>query len=295
MTNSSIAEKEIETLRERIEELRSSLTPLERKKIELEEACGKHILDEYSEDIAEALQQSPDCDFVLIYVECGARGEIERIDITFSGRKMSDIAESDALCFQAEGKYFYVDGCNLPKRIKGCSSNFMLPVVIRWGYTDSYVNDYLEEDVHFQPVQYEASILRPYIPPAPVTKVVRTSQPRKQMVCEKNLEEDLLKWIRSRGIDAENQIATSKHRMDVWILGKCFMELKKGKVNGDDVCQSIDYCAEYQLPVIIVGSHINEMASRSIEAFNKAVDSDMLTFVQWSAVKTYLKGLFSNW
>jgi hypothetical protein len=83
--------------------------------------------------------------------------------------------------------------------------------------------------------------------------------------------------------------------MDLWIPGRCFLELKKGKVTGDDICQAIDYCAEYQKPVILVGNHINEMASRGIEAFNKAVDAEMLTFVQWSAIRTYLKGLFSEW
>jgi hypothetical protein len=41
--------------------------------------------------------------------------------------------------------------------------------------------------------------------------------------------------------------------------------------------------------------HIGSMASRGIEAFNKAVEADMLVFVQWSTVKTYLKGLFSEW
>jgi hypothetical protein len=109
---------------------------------------------------------------------------------------------------------------------------------------------------------------------------------------EKDLEKELLDWLFSYGIQADSQVKTSKHRTDIWIPSKCFLELKRDKVTGDDVCQAIDYCVEYKMPIIIVGNNITEMACRGITAFNKAVDADLICFVQWSAIKVYLKGMF---
>lgn len=166
-----------------------------------------------------------------------------------------------------------------------------VPVLMHWDYSTSILDEVHPDDIENLPVSVVFSIAKPFDwAPEPTKKPV-PRKPAKPL--EKDLEADLLKWLHDRGIPADNQIATSKHRMDLWVPGKCFLELKKGKVGGDDVCQAIDYCAEYKLPVVLVGNHIGEMASRGIEAFNKAVGSDMVSFIQWSAVKTYLKGLLS--
>jgi hypothetical protein len=163
------------------------------------------------------------------------------------------------------------------------------PILVKWMYSEMFIND-REEFILREPLQHVGVIARPFQwatePAKPIPVKPNTVKP-----LEKDLESDLLKWLHMRGVQADNQIKTSKHRMDLWIPGKCFLELKAGKVSGDDVCQAIDYCAEYKLPVVLVGNHIGEMASRGIEAFNKAVDGDLISFVQWSAVKTYLKGL----
>jgi hypothetical protein len=163
-----------------------------------------------------------------------------------------------------------------------------IPVIVRWGYQDSKNSQLFNGREYL--TGFTGSIPRPFNW-APEEQ--KPSKPKASKPLEKDLESDLLKWLHDRGIQADNQISTSKHRMDLWIPGKCFLELKTGKVSGDDVCQAIDYCAEYKLPVVLVGNHIGEMASRGIEAFNKAVESDMVAFVQWSAVKTYLKGLLA--
>ena len=108
---------------------------------------------------------------------------------------------------------------------------------------------------------------------------------------EQELENDLLEWLFSHGVKADNQVTSFKHRTDIWIPSKCFLELKRDKVTGDDVCQAIDYCVAHKMPIVVVGNNITNMASRGITAFNKAVDADLICFVQWSAVKVYLKGL----
>ena len=68
------------------------------------------------------------------------------------------------------------------------------------------------------------------------------------------------------------------------------LELKAGKVTGDDVCQAIDYYATYQRPIILIGKGLSTAASRGIEGINKEITLDALVFVTWSTVKTYLKG-----
>lgn len=108
---------------------------------------------------------------------------------------------------------------------------------------------------------------------------------------EQDLESELLEWLFSYGIQADNQVTSSNHRTDIWIPSKCFLELKRDKVTGDDICQAIDYCAAHKMPIVVVGNNISNMASRGITAFNKAIGADLLCFVQWSAIKVYLKGL----
>lgn len=116
-------------------------------------------------------------------------------------------------------------------------------------------------------------------------------RPKPNKPKEKDLEKELLEWLFSYGIEADNQVTTSKHRTDIWIPSKCFLELKRDKVTGDDICQAIDYCVDHKMPIVVVGNSITNMASRGITAFNKAVNADLICFVQWSAIKVYLKGL----
>lgn len=118
-------------------------------------------------------------------------------------------------------------------------------------------------------------------------------RPKPSKPKEKDLEKELLDWLFSYGIQADNQVKTSKHRTDIWIPSKCFLELKRDKITGDDVCQAIDYCAEHKMPIVIVGNSITDMACRGISAFNKAVNADLICFVQWSAIKVYLKGMLN--
>lgn len=150
------------------------------------------------------------------------------------------------------------------------------------------------KDIERQPRWHVTKIVPPFrweSPKGEPPHCTQTKTPKPPVKKEKDLEKDLLRWLHSRGVKADNQVATNNHRMDIWLPGTAFLELKRGRVTGDDVCQAIDYCTEYKKPVVLVGNHISTMASRGVEAFNKAVDGEMLVFVSWSAVKTYLKGL----
>ena len=123
------------------------------------------------------------------------------------------------------------------------------------------------------------------------TQKTAKPKPKPSKPKEQDLERELLEWLFSHGIQADNQVTSSNHRTDIWIPSKCFLELKRDKVTGGDVCQAIDYCASHKMPIVVVGNSITNMASRGITAFNKTVDGDLICFVQWSAIKVYLKGL----
>jgi hypothetical protein len=122
-------------------------------------------------------------------------------------------------------------------------------------------------------------------------EIQKTAKPKPSKPKEQDLERELLEWLFSHGIQADNQVTSSNHRTDIWIPSKCFLELKRDKVTGDDICQAIDYCVSHKMPIVVVGNNITNMASRGITAFNKAIDADLICFVQWSAIKVYLKGL----
>ncbi|MBW4638577.1 MAG: hypothetical protein KME05_10130 [Gloeocapsa sp. UFS-A4-WI-NPMV-4B04] len=119
--------------------------------------------------------------------------------------------------------------------------------------------------------------------------VTPNRKPRQQP--EQNLEIELFNWLQIHGVEVERQVSTKNHhRLDLWISGRMMLELKAGKVTGDDVCQAIDYYATYQRPIILIGKGLSTAASRGIEGFTREISQDALVFVTWSAVKTYLLG-----
>jgi hypothetical protein len=110
---------------------------------------------------------------------------------------------------------------------------------------------------------------------------------------EQKLEDQLYDWLRIKGVDVERQVTTAKHRLDLWIPSKAMLELKQGRVSGDDVCQAIDYAATYQMPIVLVGTGLSSGASRGIDGFNRAMGKDLIIFVTWGGVRTYLNGAFN--
>ncbi len=115
------------------------------------------------------------------------------------------------------------------------------------------------------------------------------AKPKRNHDTERQLEIDLQAWLLALGVDVESQVATSKHRLDLWIPGKLMIELKAGKVSGDDVCQAIDYHATYQRKILLVGKGLSDSATRGIDGFNRSIQDDAILFVTWGAVKPYLK------
>jgi hypothetical protein len=119
--------------------------------------------------------------------------------------------------------------------------------------------------------------------PAEEFKRPRRNQP------EQKLEQDLYLWLIASGIDVERQTSTAnKHRLDLWIPGVLMMELKAGKVTGDDICQAIDYWSAYERPLLMVGSGLTNAASRGLAGFNKSVGGAPIVFVTWGGAKPYL-------
>lgn len=118
----------------------------------------------------------------------------------------------------------------------------------------------------------------------------RTQKPVKQQP-EQKLEDGLYDWLRIKGVDVERQVTTAKHRLDLWLPNKAMLELKQGRVSGDDVCQAIDYAATYQMPIVLVGTGLSSSGSRGIDGFNRAMGKDLIIFVTWGGVKLYLDAL----
>ena len=118
----------------------------------------------------------------------------------------------------------------------------------------------------------------------------RTQKPIKQQP-EQKLEDGLYDWLRVKGVEVERQVTTAKHRLDLWIPNKAMLELKQGRVSGDDVCQAIDYAATYQMPIVLVGTGLSSSGSRGIDGFNRAMGKDLIIFVTWGGVKLYLDAL----
>jgi hypothetical protein len=110
---------------------------------------------------------------------------------------------------------------------------------------------------------------------------------------EQKLEDGLYDWLRVKGVDVERQVTTAKHRLDLWIPNKAMLELKQGRVSGDDVCQAIDYAATYQMPIVLVGTGLSSSGSRGIDGFNRAMGKDLIIFVTWGGIRAYLSGILS--
>jgi hypothetical protein len=255
-----------------------------------EKECGDWIIDNNLDDITKFSERLHNGQFILIH--CNIIDEDLNGSYTYTAMSPDELNSLNNESIRETGRSLI--GCNtnlLMEYVNACEKGCKIPILIKWSYSSELV-EISEDYILHQPLTRLTSIKKPFEwAPEPVKKP-STKKPSTKPL-EKDLESELLNWMHSRGIQSDSQIQTSKHRMDLWIPGKCFLELKKGKVSGDDVCQAIDYCAEYKLPVVLVGNHIGDMASRGIEAFNKAVDGDLIAFVQWSAIRTYLKGLMS--
>lgn len=121
-----------------------------------------------------------------------------------------------------------------------------------------------------------------------------SKQRKKSSHLEQKKEDELYYWLVHQGVKVERQVKTSySHRLDLWIPGHLMLELKAGRVSGDDVCQAIDYYSTYKRPILLVGSGMSSAASRGIESFNRLF-KDAVIFVTWSGVKNYLQSVLRN-
>lgn len=238
--------------------------------------CFDWICNEFREPIAVAYHACTDDEMPVITVFPYHNGDGSVSLVEFGTAKKENVK-----VFSGAGDLFTKYADNLL-----CLGK--TPVFCQWAWSEEAI-EIEGDEFHRQPISHLGEIPRPFTWGAKKQKPAA----KKVVVLEKTLEQSLLAWLNSHGVKADNQITAGRHRMDLWIPGECFLELKKGKVSGDDVCQAIDYCAARQKPVILVGDHISSMASRGAEAFNKAVKGEMIIFITWSGIKTYLKGLLS--
>ena len=138
------------------------------------------------------------------------------------------------------------------------------------------------------------------IPISGITMLVSLAECQKQeksklkkesQALEREKEAHLYNWLRINGIDAERQVKTSSdHFMDIWIPGKMMIEVKRGNITANDVCQCIEYASEYKLPIILIGEKISGSASRGLKGFNALCPDHKIIHLSWDAVYHFLKG-----
>lgn len=117
------------------------------------------------------------------------------------------------------------------------------------------------------------------------SKTVNTSKKKESL-----LESELYDWLILNSVSAFRQAKkTTGNVNDIWIPDTMFLELKRGSVTGNDVCQAIEYYSESKVPVVLVGDKITTKASKGLKGFN-AICKESVVFVDWSCIKDYLKG-----
>lgn len=160
-------------------------------------------------------------------------------------------------------------------------------VILDWVQTVKYENEcipvvYLFDD---QP-KLVSTIPTPTIYNKPIKQKKKVVK-----VLEKDLENDLVKWLDIHGIVVETQTTVGGYRTDIWIPGVCFLELKRGKVTAKDFCQALRYSVETDRKIILVGKNVEKDVIETISMYNNLLDCEKVTFVSWDTVKVYLKGL----
>ena len=116
---------------------------------------------------------------------------------------------------------------------------------------------------------------------------------RKNKKKEQNLELSLFTWLRTSGVEAERQVKTPKHRLDIWIPGKLMIELKSGKITANDICQAINYYSTYEKRILLIGKGLTNEASRGLEGLSKIIGDENIMFVSWGGSKPLLKSILN--
>jgi hypothetical protein len=121
-------------------------------------------------------------------------------------------------------------------------------------------------------------------------KQEKSKQKEKSQELEREKETQLYNWLRINGIDAERQVKTSSnHFMDIWIPGKMMIEIKRGNVTANDVCQCIEYASDYKLPIVLIGEKISGGASRGLKGFNSLCPEHKIIHLSWDAAYDFLR------
>ena len=116
----------------------------------------------------------------------------------------------------------------------------------------------------------------------------KKAKPKKKEI---DYEAELLSWLDSRGVIAEQQVISQGKRTDIWLPGKAFLELKRGRITGDDVCQAAEYFTAYRKQIILVGKSMSSRVGDGISAINELCGEEAIVFVTWGGIRTFLAAL----
>jgi hypothetical protein len=110
---------------------------------------------------------------------------------------------------------------------------------------------------------------------------------------EADMEKELRNWLIGNGFAVEQQVASFGVRYDLWLPNRAFVELKRSRITGNDICQVIGYLSKTDLLFILVGQSIGVQQSQAIESINQLLGDARIVFVQWSCAKDILPSLLT--
>jgi hypothetical protein len=127
-------------------------------------------------------------------------------------------------------------------------------------------------------------------------EIAKNHRPKKEVKRVSDLEfvfeSQLEAFLQVNDIHVERQVRAMGLVIDLWIPDQLIVEVKAGKVSGNDACQAIDYLITFGLDVLLIGTGISKSATRAIEAVNKVSSiSNRILFVTKDAAFGYLKGV----
>lgn len=132
------------------------------------------------------------------------------------------------------------------------------------------------------------------LPELPIRTPVKARRKSPDAKSEAELEKDLRNWLLGNGFGVEQQVTSGDFRYDLWIPGEFFMEIKKSKINSNDICQVISYLSKTDLSFILIGQSIGGYQSQAIESINRLLGKPRILFIQWSCAKEVLSAMLAK-
>jgi hypothetical protein len=189
------------------------------------------------------------------------------------------LAKGDLIIDVISSSYEELLGTNYQDVVEASLKENKVPCIVKWV-------DWTKDS--------ELPILWGFQMPLPIIETEKQKKVNDTTVKEVDIEIELYEWLLNRGIECYRQVSNGKKtsRYDIWIPNKFVIEIKRKTVSCADICQSIRYHEETGKKVLLVAKNCNLQASKTIQSFNNLIGDETLSFIDFSNIKHYLKGVF---